>query len=55
MAVIKAPNEKYNGVSASLTFVNGQAKTDDAWLIQWFKEQGYEVVEDEKPKKKKSD
>lgn len=55
MAIIKAPNEKYNGVSASLTFVNGQAETDDEWLIQWFKERGYEVMEEEKKKTKKSE
>ncbi|NNU89771.1 hypothetical protein [Anoxybacillus sp. CHMUD] len=54
MAIIKAPNPKYNGVSASLTFVNGQAKTDNKWLIQWFKEQGYEVSEEEKKGTKKA-
>jgi hypothetical protein len=48
LAIIKAPNEKYNGVSASLTFVNGKAETDEPWLIQWFKEHGYEVIEEEK-------
>jgi hypothetical protein len=55
MAIIKSPNPKYNGVSASLTFVNGQAETDDEWLIQWFKERGYEVIEEEKKKTKKSE
>lgn len=48
MAIIKSPNPKYNGVSASLPFVKGEAKTDDKWLIEWFKNRGYEVVEEEK-------
>ncbi|WP_199425762.1 hypothetical protein [Thermaerobacillus caldiproteolyticus] len=47
MAIIKAPNKNYTGVSASLAFVNGQAETEDKWLIQWFKERGYEVIEEE--------
>ncbi|SEP56937.1 hypothetical protein SAMN05216232_0186 [Virgibacillus subterraneus] len=43
MAKIKSPNPKYNGVSASLPFANGEAETDDKWLIDWFKQKGYEV------------
>lgn len=48
MATIKSPNKTYSGVSASLPFVNGKAETDDKWLIGWFKNHGYEVVEEEK-------
>jgi hypothetical protein len=51
LAIIKAPNKQYSGVSASLTFVNGKAETNDKWLIEWFKNHGYEV-EEEKPKRK---
>ncbi|MCM3404252.1 hypothetical protein [Cytobacillus oceanisediminis] len=43
---IKSPNPKYSGVSASLQFVNGEAETDDKWLIEWFGNKGYKV---EKP------
>jgi arsenate reductase-like glutaredoxin family protein len=49
MAIIKSPNPKYNGVSASLPFVNGEAKTEDKWLIGWFKNRGYKVTEEEVP------
>lgn len=54
MALIKSPDPKYNGVSASLRFSNGQAETDDKWLIGWFKNKGYEVIEEDKkqPNKK---
>ncbi|MCM3241581.1 hypothetical protein NX029_04125 [Cytobacillus firmus] len=44
--VIKSLNPKYSGVSASLQFVNGEAETDDKWLIEWFGNKGYKV---EKP------
>lgn len=51
MAKIKSPNPNYNGVSASLHFVNGEADTDDKWLIEWFKNKGY-MVEESADKKK---
>ena len=51
MAKIKAPNADYNGVSASLTFVKGEAETEDKWLIEWFKNNGYEVDNSEAEKK----
>jgi hypothetical protein len=51
MAKIKSPNPNYNGVSASLHFVNGEADTDDKWLIEWFKNKGY-MVEEAAEKKK---
>lgn len=46
MPIIKSPNPQYTGVSASLPFVKGEAKTEDPWLIDWFKNRGYEVVEE---------
>lgn len=42
---IKSPNPTYNGVSASLQFVKGEAETDDKWLVEWFKNRGYKVEE----------
>ena len=51
MAKIKAPNADYNGVSASLTFVKGEVDTEDKWLIEWFKNNGYEVDNSEAEKK----
>lgn len=47
MAQIIAPNKDYNGESASVTFVKGVGETSDAYLIKWFKEHGYTVIEDE--------
>lgn len=43
MAKIHAPNEKYNGVSATVRFVNGVGETDDKHLISWFESKGYKV------------
>lgn len=47
MAQIIAPNKDYTGESASVTFVRGVGETSDAYLIEWFKEHGYTVIEDE--------
>lgn len=47
MAQIIAPNKDYNGESASVTFVRGVGETSDAYLIEWFKEHGYTVIDDE--------
>ena len=47
MAQIIAPNKDYNGESASVPFVKGVGETSDAYLIEWFKEHGYTVIDDE--------
>ena len=57
-AGIYAPNENYSGSSAGVTFVNGVGETDNPYLIDWFKDHGYEVDEEsidseEKTKKTK--
>lgn len=46
MAQIIAPNKDYNGESASVTFIKGVGETSDAYLIEWFKEHGYTVIDD---------
>ena len=55
---IKSPNKDYTGVSASIPFCNGVGETEDHYLIQWFKDHGYEVEETpekaEKPAKEKN-
>ena len=53
MAIIKAPNQEYTGLSAGVTFINGVGNTDNMHLIEWFKENGYEVVEEDTKKVKK--
>lgn len=51
MAKIYAKNEKYTGVSASVGFVNGVGETSDPHLMEWFREHGYRVVEEEETAK----
>ncbi len=46
MAQIIAPNKDYNGESASVIFIKGVGETSDAYLIEWFKEHGYTVIEE---------
>lgn len=47
MAKIKAPNENYCGVTATVVFVNGKDETDNEHLIEWFKEHNYKVEVEE--------
>lgn len=51
MAKIYAPNKEYTGVTASVPFANGEGSTVNPHLIKWFKDHGYDVEDDEKPKK----
>ena len=44
MAKILAPNKSYTGISASVAFCNGEGYTKNPYLIEWFKNHGYEVV-----------
>lgn len=53
MAKVYAPLKDYNGISASVTFVNGVGETDNENLLEWFEERGYTVERDEKPKRAK--
>lgn len=46
MAKIYAKNKGYNGVSASVPFVDGVGETNDKYLIEWFKNHDYEVDEE---------
>ena len=43
MAKVYAPNKKYTGVSATVTFVNGVGESDNADLLAWFERNGYIV------------
>lgn len=49
MAKVKiiAPNKSYTGVSASVAFSKGVGETEDEHLVEWFKEHGYDVVEED--------
>lgn len=45
MAVVKAPNKQYNGISAGVQFKDGVGETTNPHLIEWFKLKGYLVEE----------
>ena len=53
MAKVYAPLQNYNGISASVEFVNGVGETDNENLLEWFEEKGYTVEREEKPKRAK--
>lgn len=46
MAKIIAPNSQFNGLRATVNFVNGVGETADPNLIAWFKSKGYTVEDD---------
>lgn len=46
MARIIAPNKQYAGVSAGVPFNGGEGHTDNEYLIKWFHDHGYEVIEE---------
>ena len=52
MVKVYTPLQGYNGISASVEFVNGVGETDNENLLEWFEEKGY-TVEREKPKRAK--
>ena len=54
MPIIKSPVPDYTGQTGSVVFVNGEGFTEDANHIEWFKEHGYEVVEDKPVKEPKN-
>lgn len=53
MAKVYTPLQGYNGISASVTFVNGVGETDNENLLEWFEEKGYTVEREEKSKRAK--
>ena len=53
MAKVYTPLQGYNGISASVEFVNGVGETDNENLLEWFEEKGYTIERDEKQKRAK--
>lgn len=51
MAKVLAPNKQYNGLSATVMFVNGAGETDNPNLLAWFESKGYEVQRAEEEQK----
>lgn len=50
MATINTNVKNFTGIRAGVMFTKGVGHTDDPWLIKWFKDHGYVVVEERKPK-----
>lgn len=42
---VYAPNKGYSGISAGVTFINGVGETDNTHLLDWFREKGYKIEE----------
>lgn len=54
MAIIKCNNPNFNDSRCNVAFKNGEAQTENAVAIEWFKANGYKVIED-KPKRRSKD
>lgn len=50
---ILAPNEEYTGISAGVSFSNGEGYTEDEWLVDWFENKGYKVTKEDVEENKK--
>lgn len=48
MAKIYSNNKQYNGISASVKFINGVGESNLPHLLDWFQENGYTIVEDKR-------
>ena len=48
MAKIYSNNKQYNGISASVNFINGVGESNLLHLLAWFQENGYTIVEDKR-------
>ena len=41
-------NKSFNGISASVNFVNGVGESNLPYLISWFQENGYTIIEEKR-------
>jgi len=48
MAKIYSNNKQFNGISASVNFINGVGESNLPHLLAWFQESGYTIVEDKR-------
>ena len=48
MAKIYCNNKEFNGISATVAFVNGVGETNIPHLISWFQENGYTIIEEKR-------
>lgn len=47
MAKIYAPNKAYNGITATVRFLQGEGETDNPKQLKWFEKKGYRVVNEQ--------
>ena len=43
--IVTAPVEDFNGEVAGVQFAYGKANVQAGWILEWFKEKGFEVEE----------
>lgn len=44
MAKVIAPNKEYSGISAGVTFQNGEGICEESRLLDWFEQRGYQII-----------
>ena len=50
MYVVKTPVKDFCGIGAGgVHFANGQAEIPAGWVLDWYREHGYEIIEKEVP------
>ena len=54
MAEVRSAVKDFTGTSAGVDFVKGIGHTDDVAQLAYFRTAGYEVIEDDKPKRRAS-
>lgn len=43
--LVKTPVKNFNGEVAGVQFAYGKAEVQEGWILEWFKEKGFEVEE----------
>lgn len=52
MYIVKTPVKEFCGIGAGgVHFANGKAEIPAGWVLEWYREKGYKIIEktDEKP------
>ena len=48
MYIVKTPVKDFCGIGAGgVHFANGQAEIPAGWVLEWYREHGYEIIEKE--------
>lgn len=53
--IVKAKNEKYNGTTAGVTFLDGVGETDSDDIATYLAEKGYKVLEAHEDQKQEAE